>query len=208
MHFQLSLFGYDFDKDYKEIASNEEGLRADKDNPENSLLLLKPTMQEKHRGKLRFKRESWEYQLLLNWIKNGAVNDSNKTPSFDRLEVKPSSIQFTKHNQEQKLKVIVHWKDGSKEDITELTRFRSNDESIALVDKNGTVKSVGKGDTHIIAFYDNGVQPIPVIRPISELTGENFPRITSPTKVDELIIIIGHKGEEIKNVININKKIN
>jgi len=186
--FQLSLFGYDFDKDHKEIASDQEGSRADKENPENSLLLLKPTMQESHRGKLRFKKGSWEYQLILNWIKNGAINDSNKTPSFDRLEVKPSSIQFSKHNLEQKLQVIVHWRDGSKEDITELTRFRSNDESIALVDENGTVKSVGKGDTHIIAFYDNGVQPIPVIRPISELTGENFPRITTRTKIDELIL--------------------
>ena len=185
---QLSLFGYDFDKDHKEIASEEEGRRADKENPLNSLLLLKPTMQEKHKGKLRFKKDSWEYQLLLNWIKNGAVNDSKTTPNFDRLEVQPSSIKFTKDNQEQKLQVIVYWDDGSKEDITELTRFRSNDDSIALVDKNGIVKSVGKGDTHIIAFYDNGVQPIPVIRPISDLTAENFPKIISRTKVDELII--------------------
>ena len=109
-------------------------------------------------------------KLNAKWIKNGAVNDSKATPNFVRLEVQPSSIKFTKDNQEQKLQVIVYWDDGSKEDITELTRFRSNDDSIALVDKNGIVKSVGKGGTHIIAFYDNGVQPIPVIRPISDLS--------------------------------------
>ena len=185
---QLSLFGYNFDKDFEEIASEKEGFRADKDDPENSLLLLKPTMQEKHRGKLRFKKESWEYHLLLNWIKNGAINDSKTTPHFDRLEVNPPSIQFTKDNQEQKIQVIAHWRDGSKEDITELTRFRSNDESIAIVDKNGIVKSAGKGDTHIIAFYDNGVQPIPVIRPVSELIGTQYPQVATSTKIDELII--------------------
>ena len=186
--FQLSLFGYDFDKDYNEIASKEEGFRANHEDPEDSLLLLKPTMQEKHRGKLRFKKNSWEYQLILNWIKNGAINDSSTTPEFERLEINPPSIQFTESNQEQKLQVIVHWKDGSMEDITELTRFRSNDESIATVSKEGTVKSTGKGDTHIIAFYDNGVQPVPVIRPLSELAGNNYPIVNSSTKIDEIII--------------------
>ena len=39
--FQLSLFGYDFDKDHNELVSQEEGPRTDKDAPENSLLLLK-----------------------------------------------------------------------------------------------------------------------------------------------------------------------
>ncbi len=99
--FQLSLFGYDFDKDHKELVAQEEVSRTDNDAPENSLLLLKPTMQEKHRGKLRFKKNSWEYNLILNWIKNGAKNDSKTTPDFDRLEVRPSVLHFSKTGQTQ-----------------------------------------------------------------------------------------------------------
>ena len=186
--FQLSLFGYDFDKDHKELVAKNEGPRTDADTPEESLLLLKPTMQEKHRGKLRFKTGSWEYHLILNWIKNGAVNDSDTTPDFDRLEVKPTSLEFSKTGQKQKLQVIVHWKDGTSEDITELTRFRSNDESIATVNEEGVVTITGKGDTHIIAFYDNGVQPVPVTRPVSDQVGEAFPDVATSTKVDELIV--------------------
>lgn len=52
---QLSLFGYEFDKDHGEIVHDEDGIRVDRDQPENSLILLKPTLQEKHKGKLRFK---------------------------------------------------------------------------------------------------------------------------------------------------------
>ncbi|MDP6796028.1 MAG: hypothetical protein QGG00_11620, partial [Verrucomicrobiota bacterium] len=69
--FRLSLFGYDFDKDHREIVRDEDEIRIDHETPADSLILLKPTMQEKHKGKLRFEKGSWEYQLLLSWIKNG-----------------------------------------------------------------------------------------------------------------------------------------
>ena len=186
--FQLSLFGYDFDKDHKELVAKNEGPRTDAETPEESLILLKPTMQENHRGKLLFKTGSWEYHLILNWVKNGAENDFDTTPDFDRLEVKPTSLEFSKTGQKQKLQVIVHWKDGTSEDITELTRFRSNDESIATVNEEGVVTISGKGDTHIIAFYDNGVHSVPVTRPVSEQVGEAFPDVATSTKVDELIV--------------------
>ena len=73
--FQLSLFGYEFDKDHEEIVRDEDEIRVNRDQPENSLILMKPTMQEKHKGKLRFEKDSWEYRLLLSWIKDGAKND-------------------------------------------------------------------------------------------------------------------------------------
>ena len=186
--FQLSLFGYDFDKDHKEIVRDEDEIRIDKENPANSLLLLKPTMQEKHKGKLRFKKGSWEYQLLLSWVKNGAENDAQTTPEFDRLEVRPGLIEFTDSNQTRQLQVIVHWRGGTTEDVTELTRFRTNDESIAGVDENGLVSAASPGDTHIIAFYDNGVQPVTVYRPVSDRLGDDYPEISTRTKTDELVV--------------------
>ncbi|SVB02739.1 uncharacterized protein METZ01_LOCUS155593, partial [marine metagenome] len=186
--FQLSLFGYDFDKDHKEIVRDEDEIRIDKENPANSLLLLKPTMQEKHKGKLRFKKGSWEYQLLLSWVKNGAENDAQTTPEFDRLEVRPGLIEFTDSNQTRQLQVIVHWRGGTTEDVTELTRFRTNDESIAGVDENGLVSAASPGDTHIIAFYDNGVQPVAVYRPVSDRLEDDYPEISTRTKTDELVV--------------------
>jgi hypothetical protein len=45
-----------------------------------------------------------------------------------------------------------------------LGRFRTNDNSIVKVDQEGRLSTVGCGDTHVIAFYDNGVASVPVMR--------------------------------------------
>src|SRR3954466_10472221 len=51
--FQLSLFGYNFEKDYEEITKDpEDGTRIDLAHPDQSLLLTKPALDgEKHKGK-------------------------------------------------------------------------------------------------------------------------------------------------------------
>jgi hypothetical protein len=190
--FSLSLFGYDFENDHREMTKDADGgedmVRIDAQNPDQSLLLLKATMQTKHKGKQRFAKGSWEYNLMLKWIADGAKNDSEETGVFDRLEVLPKEIVFKKPGESIQLKVVAYWKDGTFEDVGQLTRFRSNDDSVATVSDTGRVQSVGKGDTHIVAFYDNGVQPIPVMLPVSDKTGPNYPSIATRTKVDELII--------------------
>src|SRR6185436_749949 len=66
--FQLSLFGYDFEKDHQEITADaEDGPRIDRENVRMSLLLTKPSLDagETHKGKKRFDKDSWEYNLLL-----------------------------------------------------------------------------------------------------------------------------------------------
>ena len=187
--FQLSLFGYDFDHDHKEITNDtEDGIRVEKANPEQSLVLLKPTMQEKHKGKELIKKGSWEYNLVLKWIQDGAKNDAVKTGEFDHLEVFPQEIVFKNTGETVQLRVLAYWKDGTVEDVTELTRFRTNDESVSDVSNTGLVKSMEKGDTHIVAFYDNGVLPVQVILPVSGQNGSSYPKVATRTKVDELVV--------------------
>ena len=186
--FQLSLFGYDFAQDHQEItAQTDDERRVDVSRPEASLLLLKPTMQEKHKGKERFKKGSWEYEYLLRWITAGAKNDATEAGDFHRLEVLPKEVVFENPGDTAQLRVLAHWKDGSVEDVTALTRFRTNDESVAVIDDSARVQSKGKGDTHVVAFYDNGVAPVPVMLPASDRIGPRYPQIVSRTKVDELV---------------------
>jgi hypothetical protein len=187
--FQLSLFGYDFAKDHHEITADAEyEVRVDKDEPERSLLLLKPTMQEKHKGEKRIDKGSWEYTLLLRWIRNGAVNDADKTGELQRLEVSPAEIVFDAPGRKQTLRVIARWADGTVEDVTELTRFQTNDESVAKVAYPGVVTATGKGDTHVVAFYDNDVVPVPVVVPVSDRIGARFPNVPTPTPIDAAIV--------------------
>lgn len=190
--FQLSLFGYDFDKDLKEMTQDADGgekeLRINKENPAKSLLLTKGTNEEAHKGKERYKKGSWEYNLMLKWIQAGAKSDVEATGEFGRLEVTPKEIVFKRAGEKVQLRVLAHWKDGTVEDVTQLTRFRSNDDSVSTISPTGLVEAKEKGDTHIVAFYDNGVHPIPVMLPVSDKVGPKYPQVASASKVDELVI--------------------
>ncbi len=185
--FQLSLFGYDFEKDHRAItADKEHEIRVELQDPRSSLILAKPALDgEKHKGKKVIEKGSWEYNLMLKWIQEGAKSDVVETGEFARLELFPKELVFKKAGEAIQLKVLAHWKDGTIEDVTQLTRFRTNDESVALVNNSGLVTSKEKGDTHIVAFYDNGVEPVPVMLPVS--TGK-FPVVKTRTKVDELVL--------------------
>ncbi|HSH94877.1 MAG TPA: DUF1549 domain-containing protein, partial [Roseimicrobium sp.] len=186
--FQLSLFGYDFDKDHKEItADTEEGVRVELKDPRASLILQKPSLDggEKHKGKKIFDNGSWEYNLILKWIQDGAKLDVAETGEFARLEVLPQELVFQRSGQTIQLKVLAHWRDGTVEDVTQITRFRTNDESVAEVSNTGLVTCKENGDTHIVAFYDNGVEPVPAMLPVST---KAYPSVQTRTKVDELVV--------------------
>lgn len=190
--FKLSLFGYDFEKDLEQMTVKDDGdekqVRISREHPEKSLLLLKATNQEAHKGKERFKKGSWEYNLMLKWIQTGAKSDVEATGEFDRLEISPKEIVFKKPGEKVQIRVLAHWKDGTVEDVTQLTRFRSNDDSVSTISLTGVVEAKDMGDTHIVAFYDNGVHPIPVMLPVSDKVGSKYPRIATSTKVDELVV--------------------
>ncbi len=186
--FQLSLFGYDFEKDHLEItADKEDGLRIDTTNSLKSLILAKPTLDdgETHKGKKRWDKGSWEYNLVRKWIESGAKSDVAETGEFDRLVVEPQELVFKTAGAKIPLKVTAYWKDGTVEDVTQLTRFRTNDESVAEVGADGVVTSKTSGDTHIVAFYDNGVEPVPAMLPVSRAA---FPKVATRTRVDELVL--------------------
>jgi hypothetical protein len=185
--FRLSLFGYDFKQDHEALLGGDSP-RVDLKSPEESLILLKPTLQEDHRGKKIFDKGSWEYNILARWIAGGALDDSATNPELSHLEIQPRELVFKQAGARVQLRVLAHWRDGTPEDVTEITRFRTNDESVAKVDeKTGVVTAEGIGDTHIIAFYDNGVASVAAMLPVSDKVGPPAPPASASTKVDELI---------------------
>lgn len=186
--FRLSLFGYDFKQDHEALTDGDEP-RVNLKSPEQSLILLKPTMQEDHGGKKIFDKGSWQYNILARWIQGGAIDDSVTNSEISHLEILPKELVFKKAGETVQLRVLAHWYNGDVEDVTDITRFRTNDESVAKVDeKTGVVTAEGKGDTHIVAFYDNGVAPVATMLPVSDKIGPNYPSIAASTKVDELIV--------------------
>lgn len=180
--FRLSMFGYDFSADHTALRD-----RVNLQQPRQSLIVNKPTSEKEHEGGLRFAKGSWQQATLIRWIKGGANGLPESAPTFVRLEISPSEIEFHSDNQTAQLKVVSVWSNGLREDVTSLARFEPLDDALASVTEEGRVTSIRPGATHIVVYYDNGVVPVPVIRPVSEQSGAAFPDIPAPTEIDRLV---------------------
>ena len=131
---------------------------------------------------------SWEHHVLLKWIQSGAAGVKPGDPTLARLEVRPAEIRFAKKGEKVALRAIAHWTDGTSEDVTPLCRYQSNDEQIAKIDTTGNVTAVEPGDSHVVAFYDAGVTPVPVMQPVSDVVGNKYPAVPTPTEIDRLVV--------------------
>lgn len=185
--FQLSLFGYDFEADYKALLEDESP-RVDLEDKQESLILTKPVDADMHDGGQRYEHGSWEYWVLRSWVDAGAPFKSEKVHKLTKLEVTPKEILFSKEGQKQPLKVVAHWEDGTSEDVTCLCRFTTNDDAVAKIDGDGVVESGEAGDTHVVVSYDKAVVPIPTLRPISDRVGDKYPQIAGSTEIDGLVL--------------------
>ena len=179
--FQLSLFGYDFQNDEKAIRP-----RIRTKNPQASLLLQKPTEIVEHEGGRRLIVDSWQHRLLKTWVSSGASFSTAST--LKSLELEPAEMRFVRPGSAQPLRVTAHWQDGSSEDVTCLCRLESRDDSVAHVESSGHIRAIGKGDTHIVVSYDNGVVTLPVIIPVTSQVGEDYPEFAARTRVDQLVV--------------------
>lgn len=184
---QLSLFGYDFKADHTNLVS-DDAPRANVADPPASLMLRKPLEEEPHEGGRRVERGSWQHRVLLEWIATGAVPAAVDGPRFERLVVEPHEFVAVKPGDRRRLRAVAEWSDGSREDVTPLCRFQSNDDEVAVVDERGLVTIAGRGDTHVVVFYDDGVVPVPVMLPVSTLVGSRYPTVPTPTRIDELVV--------------------
>lgn len=185
--FRLSLFGYDFKADFDALITEDAG-RVNLQEKLDSLILTKPVSDEDHEGGKRFEKNGWEYWVLRRWIEAGAPYEAKSIQTLRELEVTPKEMNFTNAGQEQQLRAIAHWEDGTSEDVTCLCRFQSNDSVIASVSESGKITAGEAGDTHIVVSYDNAVVPVLVLRPVSDQFGEKYPQVAARTQVDNLIL--------------------
>ena len=127
---------------------------------------------------------------LQQWIEQGAVwpdsgtsNNVDRGEKLSRLRTEPREIQFASNGEVTQVRVIAEWENGDHEDVTDLARFQTNNDAVARVTRDGVVSSTGPGDTHIIAFYDNGVAAIPTLRRYTTSEQSHAGVNTPPTSV-------------------------
>lgn len=158
---KLSLRGQDPGRDYTVLVEDWLGRRIDRLNPENSLLLLKPTTSIAHEGGKRFGPEDVEYQLLHQWILAGVKNDLETAPSLTSIQVTPEKRVLVEPDQGFQIRVTARFNDGSSKDVTRLSVYETS-EPLATISPDGQVQREEFGELTIIARYLHLQEPIRV----------------------------------------------
>ncbi len=154
--FRLSLRGYAPELDHRWLVREADGRRLDPTDPGNSLLLLKATGRAPHEGGKPFDTASREYETLLRWVTAGAPGPNPADPNVTKLEVAPGD-RVLKVGETAQLVAWATFSDGSRRDVTWLTKFDSNDAAIATVAFDGMVTAARNGATAIRAAFQTEV---------------------------------------------------
>lgn len=150
--FKLSLRGYDPIADYRSVAIEARGRRIESSDPGRSLILAKPSGGMAHKGGLRFEVGSPDYNIIADWIAQGAPAPSQDDPRVVRIEAVPAQASMLK-GESYDLAVRAHYSDGQVRDVTRWSKFDSVDLTVASVDEQGHVGIVGPGEGAVTAWF-------------------------------------------------------
>ena len=168
--FRLSLFGFDPEKDYAALTREIQGRRINTINPDDSLLLRKATGLIPHEGGARFGKDSWQYQVIRDWLRQGAPRAKGAGELVD-IAVSPKEYVFVTPSKPTRLTVTAKFADGSSEDITPFCDFKVQDDGVARVSPVGEVTAVKAGDSGLAVMYRGKVAAARLLVP-ADATGQ------------------------------------
>ena len=195
--FKLSLNGIFPRKDFRwivkggtyQVLSSDPGKqipRIDLEDPKKSLLLLKPTLSLPHGGGHQFQVNSEDYQIILNWIRKGALFEeiTGNQSKILNIEVYPNELVMDRKGKQQLL-VTASMQNQIKENITEQVRYSANNPEVARVTINGQVKAVQPGETFITIQTAGWIKIIPINVIKSPIN--HYPSVPKNNFIDKLV---------------------
>jgi hypothetical protein len=152
--FSLSLFGFDPTHDQRTLVREGQNRRLNVLAPDESLMLKKPLLRIPHVGGKKLRRTDTAYQILRQWIYEGAQPDPPNSPRCTGIIVHPGPDRLLRapHLQQQ-LSVQAVFSDGSRRDITDIVTYETSNRPVATVNENGLVKGAERGLTAITIRY-------------------------------------------------------
>ncbi|MDE2507568.1 MAG: DUF1549 domain-containing protein, partial [Planctomycetota bacterium] len=184
--FKLSLRGYDLAWDYEQFVDDLAGRRFNRAAPDQSLMLLKPTMGVPHEGGRVLEPESPRYELIRTWIAEGVNSDVASTPRAASIEVYPKSTNLDREGRLQQLLVIAKYPDGTDRDVTEDAIFSSSVPDVATVSPAGVVTSVRRGEASILVRYE-GAFAVDNVLVMGDRTGFAWAPQPELNEIDRLV---------------------
>ena len=163
---KLSLRGYDPDGDHFVLTRQAQARRVDRTEPEKSLMLLKATRTLPHGGGRKIIADDDDYQIILDWIKAGAIAPQPTDAKLLRIEVLPKSAVLVPKS-EIAVKVRAFYSDAKVEDVTRWSRFGCSDEDVAKVTEEGKVTVAGNGEASITIGFGTVVSTMTITAPFA-----------------------------------------
>jgi hypothetical protein len=160
---RLSVYGIDPREDYRWIVDggtfrvlstdeNPKHSRIDLKQPQDSLMLLKPTFSVPHGGGQRFDVGSADYDTIVNWVRSGAPygeEAEQQGARVERVEVVPRQVVLQDGGRQQ-LIVTAYLANGRQEDITDQVRYLTSNSGVAEVGDAGLIQAKSTGETSIL----------------------------------------------------------
>ncbi len=177
--FKLSLLGFEPQEDFEYLLREARGRRLFPAAPERSLLLLKASGQLPHGGGSRIDADSFDYKMIVKWMRQGMPYGKPSDPKLDSIQVHPSE-RVMRRGARQQLVVLARMTDGSIEDITHSAVYESNDREYAEADNTGLVSAGDQsGEIAIMVRYQDKASVfrgvVPLGAPVKETPSEkNF----------------------------------
>lgn len=166
--FKLSLYGGDPEHDFRSVVFELEGRRVNLAQPDQSLVLLKPTESVAHEGGYRLEDDGEGAALLKRWIEQGAVRSLDRQ-RLATLEVTPKSQVVKRVGQSLRLRASARFQDGSVSDVTKWTVFTAEDPTAVEIDSvTADAKVLRRGRHVIIARYLDRVVPLELMLPLTD----------------------------------------
>lgn len=184
--FMLSLFGYDPEGDHHRLTREMAGRRINLAMPERSLLIEKSIEAVPHSGGKLFDENSHAYATLVEWISEGAPNDTENHIPVERIEIMPDQMVLEGKGASQQITVRAHYKDGTDRDITHLAVMSSTNDTSATVDDKGLVTADSRGEAFILARFEFHTIAAQVLVIPDELDYQR-PELVETNYIDELV---------------------
>ena len=183
--FKLSLRGYDFLYDHLALTDDIRARRFNRANPDQSLMLLKASGGVAHVGGVLTRPGDREYELLRQWILDGAKLDLEK-PRVTSIELLPKNPILPRANLLQQMLVIATYSDGTVRDVTSDAFIESGNIEVLSAEPSGIVTTLRRGESPILARFE-GAYTATTITVMGDRSGFVWEQPTTYNYVDELV---------------------
>jgi WD40 repeat protein len=183
--FKLSLRGYDPETDLRALTDDLASRRVNVASPDDSLILLKAVAEVPHEGGRRVTVDDRYYQIMRQWIANGATLDM-KSPRVTKIEIFPQDSVVQKIGSRQQMRVVASYSDGKVRDVTAEAFLESGNTDVAATDAAALITTLRRGEAPILARYE-GNYAATTLTVMGDRSGFVWKEPESWGKIDELV---------------------